>query len=536
MFCNNRISLQLALLLLVFSALFSFSHQASGVVYENEDNLVSWPSRRSVAEDATGVSNSSLILAEKRTYRKDPSDSFKYYKRGWNISEKHYIYSVAFTAAPLFLIAALWFVGFGLCLLILCMCFCCCQKRPYGYSRTAYALSLIFLSIFTAAAIAGSVVLYTGQGKFHMTTTDTVNFVVNKSDTTVENLQNVSGYLAAAKRIRLNQFVLPPSIQNSIDSVETKINSSSATLEHETKKNSNDIQNVLDAVRLALVIIAAVMLLVAFLGFLFSIFGMQYLVYILVIIGWVLVTLTFILCGIFLALHNATGDTCVAMDEWVKNPTAHTALDDILPCVEPATAQEILSESKNVTFQLVVAVNQIIVNLSNVDIPYGLPFSYNQSGPLVPVLCNPFNPDQTDRKCTAGEVQLSDAAQVWKNNICEVSGDHCISVGRLTPSMYDQMVAATNVSYGLYQYGPFLADLLDCSFVRDAFMGIQDEYCPDLRLYSRWVYIGLALASGSVMLSLIFWVLYARERRHRKYTKLIRNSSAPNSFEEKGRP
>lgn len=81
-----------------------------------------------------------------------------------------------------------------------------------------------------------------------MTTTDTVNFVVNKSDTTVENLQNVSGYLAAAKRIRLNQFVLPPSIQNSIDSVETKINSSSATLEHETKKNSNDIQNVLDAV------------------------------------------------------------------------------------------------------------------------------------------------------------------------------------------------------------------------------------------------------------------------------------------------
>lgn len=100
------------------------------------------------------------------------------------------------------------------------------------------------------------------------------------------------------------------------------------------------------------------------------------------------------------------------MDQWVRNPTAHTALDDILPCVEPATAQEILSESKDVTFQLVVVVNQIIVNLSNIDIPPGLPFSYNQSGPLVPVLCSPFNPDKTDRKCTAGEVQLSDAAQV----------------------------------------------------------------------------------------------------------------------------
>lgn len=64
----------------------------SGLVYESEYGLVSWGSRRSVAEDVTDVSNSSLILAKDRTYRKDPSDGFKYYKLGWNISESHYIY------------------------------------------------------------------------------------------------------------------------------------------------------------------------------------------------------------------------------------------------------------------------------------------------------------------------------------------------------------------------------------------------------------------------------------------------------------
>lgn len=67
------------------------------MVYDSEYDLVSWASRRSVAEDVTGVSNSSLILAQDRTYRKDPSDGFKYYKRGWNISEEHYIY-VSFTS------------------------------------------------------------------------------------------------------------------------------------------------------------------------------------------------------------------------------------------------------------------------------------------------------------------------------------------------------------------------------------------------------------------------------------------------------
>lgn len=107
------------------------------------------------------------------------------------------------------------------------------------------------------------------------------------------------------------------------------------------------------------------------------------------------------------------GDTCVAMDEWVQNPTAHTALDDILPCVDNATAQATLSQSKDVTFQLVGMVNRIINNVSNVDPPPFASFlSYNQSGPLVPTLCNPLNPDETDRVCAAGEVDLSNATQV----------------------------------------------------------------------------------------------------------------------------
>lgn len=109
------------------------------------------------------------------------------------------------------------------------------------------------------------------------------------------------------------------------------------------------------------------------------------------------------------------------MDEWVQNPTAHTALDDILPCVDKATAQQILSESKQVTFQLVEVVNTFITNISNTDPPKNLPpnlppdtkrLYYNQSGPAVPVLCNPYNSDITDRKCAADEVSFTNASQV----------------------------------------------------------------------------------------------------------------------------
>lgn len=58
----------------------------------------------------------------------------------------------------------------------------------------------------------------------------------------------VSDQLSAAKSIGVDQILLPPTVQNSIDGVDKKINSSATKLEEETEKNSNDIQQILDAV------------------------------------------------------------------------------------------------------------------------------------------------------------------------------------------------------------------------------------------------------------------------------------------------
>lgn len=101
------------------------------------------------------------------------------------------------------------------------------------------------------------------------------------------------------------------------------------------------------------------------------------------------------------------------MNEWVDHPHAHTALDDILPCVDVATANESLYRSREVTFRLVSVVNQVIVNVSNGNFPPALvPLYYNQSGPLMPTLCNPYTPDLNNHTCTAGEVDFNNASQV----------------------------------------------------------------------------------------------------------------------------
>ncbi|KAL0016450.1 hypothetical protein SO802_003519 [Lithocarpus litseifolius] len=469
------------------------------------------------------VVNSNFILASERTQRKDPLNGFKKYTKGWNIRDRHYWASVGFTAVPLFVIAAVWFLAFGLCLCLICLFRFCRKKESYGYSKTIYVLSLIVLIILTITTIIGCVILYTGQERFHRSTTNTLEYVVHQADFTVEKLRNVSDYLGAAKQVGVDQVFLPSNVQTDIDQIETKINSSASTLAGRTVENSEDMHDLLDSVRLAIIVIAAIMLVLTFLGLLFSVFGMQSLVYIVVITGWILVTGTFILCGTFLLLHNVAADTCVAMDEWVQNPTSYTALDDILPCVDNATAQETLLRSKEVTSQLVDMINSVITNVSNINFSPNFKQMYlNQSGPLVPILCNPFYPDFTDRDCSDGEVEPSNATEVWMSYVCQVSTTGiCITTGRLTPALFNQMMAGVNVGVALYNYGPFLVELEDCTFVRQTFSEIYRDHCPGLRQYSRWIYIGLVMVSIAVMLSLIFWLIYGRERRHRVYTKQL---------------
>lgn len=117
---------------------------------------------------------------------------------------------------------------------------------------------------------------------------------------------------------------------------------------------------------------------------------------------------------IFFSFFSVVADTWVAMDEWVQNPRAYTALDDILPCVDSSTAQDILFQSRDVTFRSVGAVNFFINNVANKDLSAaaGTPVYYNQSGPFVPVLWNPYNSNKTDRNCSAAEVNVTNAAQV----------------------------------------------------------------------------------------------------------------------------
>ena len=112
--------------------------------------------------------------------------------------------------------------------------------------------------------------------------------------------------------------------------------------------------------------------------------------------------------GAFLYL-SAVGDTCTAMDQWVQYPKAETALSNILPCVDEQTTNRTLYQSKDVILQLANVVNTAISSIANSNNNSSF---YNQSGPLMPPLCSPYDSQLRSRQCEPYEVSFDNASMV----------------------------------------------------------------------------------------------------------------------------
>ncbi|PPR96543.1 hypothetical protein GOBAR_AA24118 [Gossypium barbadense] len=514
-----------SLLLLGFGCLFSVPVSAqNGPITDHVKfvfggvNLGPWKNEISEMGEAPAPTNdeppSTLVLAAKRTNRPDILRHFKHYLGGWDITNRHYWAecSVILSIFQLTELGGVWLLEnipnwhFGCCV---------CTLQSVGFTGAA---GFIFAALWT-----GCILLSIGQDEFHDEALHTLNYVVNQSDYTVQILKNVTQYLSLAKTISVAQVFLPSDVMTDIDKLNIDLNTAADTLTEKTDENAVKIKRVFNAVRLALITVAAVMLILALLGLLMSILGHQHAIHIFIVSGWLLVAVTFILYGIFVIMNNAISDTCLAMEEWVENPHAETALSNILPCVDPRTTNHTLTQSKQVITSIVDVVNTYIYSIANIDLSPDDNRYYNQSGPTMPPLCYPFDSQLQDRQCGSYEVSMANASLVWQNYTCMVSESGlCNTTGRITPDRFTQLVAAINESYALEHYTPPLLCLQNCDFVRDTFQNITSNYCHPLERYLKMVNAGLGLISVGVLLCLVLWIFYAnRPRREEVFVKIL---------------
>lgn len=129
----------------------------------------------------------------------------------------------------------------------LCSPFQQCEHLAFLSSTcSVFGSKSLCIIIFCLFSI-GCVILYTGQARFHNSSSKTLEYVVSQADFTARKLRDVSDYFAAAKQTGVDQVFLPSDVQTDIDQIEIKINSSASVLDEKTVHNSNDIKDLLDS-------------------------------------------------------------------------------------------------------------------------------------------------------------------------------------------------------------------------------------------------------------------------------------------------
>lgn len=94
-------------------------------------------------------------------------------------------------------------------------------------------------------ARTGCIVLLYGQNEFREEATDTLDYVVNQSDFTIQTLRNVTDYLSFAMTINVAALYLPSDVQAQINNLKVDLNKAADTISLKTTESYKRIRKVL---------------------------------------------------------------------------------------------------------------------------------------------------------------------------------------------------------------------------------------------------------------------------------------------------
>jgi hypothetical protein len=120
------------------------------------------------------------------------------------------------------------------------------EKKDRSCVYDELTVLLVSLPKTADSSSAGCLILHGGSDLFHGSTIRTVNYVFGQGNLTVDHLRNFAGSLAAAKNITIDQIFLPADVQQKIDIVEEKLNSSANIFSTRMQENSRKIKRVLN--------------------------------------------------------------------------------------------------------------------------------------------------------------------------------------------------------------------------------------------------------------------------------------------------
>ncbi|KAL5707493.1 hypothetical protein ACHQM5_018391 [Ranunculus cassubicifolius] len=480
---------------------------------------------RKLAE-SNNATNPGTDLAD--TVRVDPLDNLKKYRGGFDVRNKHYWGSTAFTGIYGYAIGAFWLLCGALFGLYLVASTLCCtrkrgnklKKRPQPCTRHCYlwqilmAVSLAFLVIILSGVVIG------GTTKFNSRVKTVMNIIIETTEGASATIFNVTGSM---RDVRDNVATTNDggAIFTFLTSTSERLDTDATELSRQARKNRRLINKILKIVYVTSTVIISVNLVAVIALTLFGFLRLRKALYTFIVLCWIMAALCWVYFGLYFFLDKFTGDTCTALRGFQQDPF-NNSLSDILPCDELANAESVLLDTREGISDLIDQVNR---NIST---------SFGQN--LIQI-CNPFSApplyNYEPANCPPNTVRIGDVPQVITPLTCNGENATCGSGQFISASDYQRVEAYTRSIQNLLDAFPGMESLVDCQIVKDAFEKIISKHCKPVDRYVTMVWVSMIILSTLMVALVLMWVVKVAHDRRNHYTDgSVKPHSAPTDTSE----
>ncbi|BBN13421.1 hypothetical protein MPTK1_6g03310 [Marchantia polymorpha subsp. ruderalis] len=445
-----------------------------------------------------------------RIPRKDPLDNFHVYDGGFNVTDKHYWSSVAYTGIWGYVLACICLVT----AIIYCFLYCCgCADQSYedsvsGYKGVQRNGPLISICIFSCIAIIAAGVIYWGNAKLGQQLRATAGTLLTATDGIQSEINNALSMVQVASMFPISQQGSSQQFLQACVNLGNTFNN----LQKKVKKNKDRVYRIFDNVKVALTVVSAVLAVFVVLGLAGTIGSWRYLLIITFGLMMILLFASWIMAGVSFALTNVANDACQIMNEYDENPQ-NSSISKYLPCLSNSDADKALAGAKEAIKSLVTQANVAIDWVNREE--SRLSSKRSQAAEFVlPRVCDPYGPPPSynDSLCLSGETSFGDFEKVYGPFRCENDNlTHCFEQDTPIPNFaYEEADMAMNASNIVYRMLPTIFRIITCNFVKVTFEDILFHNCRPLRRSLTTLWGGFIVASLAMMPLQICWAVLTR--------------------------
>ncbi|XXG48809.1 hypothetical protein AAC387_Pa02g3155 [Persea americana] len=468
------------------------------------------------------LSPNAPVLGQQSFNRPDPLQHFRPYHGDFDVRNRHYWASAAFTGVHGYAMAGIWILGglgFGIFMVVKNLIGNSQEiaERSKSHSFCFFIFFIIF--VFTFFAIVFSGLVLAGNKSFNSRTKKVKENLVGTAGDVRKTIRRVTHAMD-------KMHILCPYEKLTCDRslmASKKLQTDSQTIRRVVHRNSRSIDLALSiwygtiagivSLNLVLVVAAAVLLLLHCRpGFIMIIF-----------MCWILTVLFWVLSGFHFFVYTVIEDACVAFEEF-KGSSSHSSLKSILPCLNLTDADQIMVDIRFEIHNFISKLNLKIAGLGGMigpdeqhDVSFGGFFN----------ICNPFSSGPYYRydpgRCSKDAIPIGDITNVLGRITCpESSSSRICKGGRkfLSDDSFNRAQAYTQAIQGLIDVLPDLQSLTHCSFVEDTLSTVLLHQCRPMKVSIRLLWASTVGLSTCMVALEVVWIVKAFQDRGRNIYQL----------------